>query len=87
MYFIVSVLEASFSSRSLSSKSEKLDEILILQIEDYNIAEKMILKVEELKMITAHSMLELVVKGTIEIHGEKIADMLGMKYIGKFDEG
>ncbi|WP_183078705.1 hypothetical protein [Sphingobacterium puteale] len=47
----------------------------------------MILKVEELKMITAHSMLELVVKGTIEIHGEKIADMLCMKYIGKFDKG
>ena len=46
----------------------------------------MILKVEELRMITAHSVLELVVKGTIEIHGEKIADMLGMKYIGKFDK-
>lgn len=69
-----------------TSKSEKLDEILILQIDDYNIAEKMILKVGELRMITAHSMLELVVKGTIEIHGKKIADMLGMKYIGKFDK-
>ena len=69
-----------------TSKSEKLDEILILQIEDYNIAEKMILKAEELRMITAHSVLELVVKGSIEIHGEKIADMLGMKYIGKFDK-
>jgi hypothetical protein len=69
-----------------TSKSEKLDEILILQIEDYNIAEKMILKVEELRMMMAHSMLQLVVKSTIEIHGEKIADMLGMKYIGKFDK-
>jgi hypothetical protein len=68
-----------------ASKSGKLDEILILQVEDYNVAEKMILTVDEMKIITANSMLDIIVKGNIKIDGEKIADALGMKYIGKFN--
>lgn len=47
----------------------------------------MILKVDQLKIITANSILELVVNGTIELDGEKISDRLGMNYIGKFDTG
>jgi len=68
-----------------TAKSGKLDEILVLQVEDYNVAEKMILKVDTMKIITANSMLDVVVKGNSKIDGEKIADVLGMKYIGKFD--
>ncbi|WP_293938254.1 immunity 22 family protein [Sphingobacterium sp. UBA5996] len=70
-----------------SSKSGNLDEILMLKIEDYNIAEKMILKVDELKMITTNSILEIVVNGTIDIDGKEVAETLGMAYIGKFDNG
>ena len=65
-------------------KSRKLDEILILEIKGYSVAEKMILKVDEMKIVTANSMLNLVIKGNLKIDGEKIADILGMKYIGKF---
>lgn len=68
-----------------TAKSGKLDEILILQVEDYIVAEKMILKVDELKILLANSILDLVLKGNLKIDGEKTADILGMKYIGKFD--
>ncbi|MEC3875492.1 immunity 22 family protein [Chryseobacterium salviniae] len=65
-------------------KSGRLDEILILQVEDYNVAEKMILKAEELKLTTTHSILDLIVKGNKKIDAEKIGNFLGMKYIGRF---
>ncbi|GAA5098626.1 hypothetical protein GCM10023210_35010 [Chryseobacterium ginsengisoli] len=68
-----------------TAKSEKLDEILILQVEDYNVAEKMILKVDTMKITTANSMLDLAVKGNLKLDGEKIGSALEMKYIGKFD--
>lgn len=68
-----------------AGKSGKLDEILILQIEDFNVAEKMILKVDKMKIPTASSMLELILPGSVKINGEDIADVLGMKYVGKFD--
>lgn len=68
-----------------NSKAGKLDEILILQVEDYNVAEKMILKVDEMKILTAHSILDIAVKGNLKMDGEKIAQALGMKYIGSFD--
>ena len=61
-----------------------MDEILILQVEDYQIAEEMILKVEEMKLLTANSMLDILVKGSFRVDGERIADVLGMRYIGKF---
>jgi len=67
-----------------TAKSEKLDEILILQIEDYSVAEKMILKADEMKILAASSILHLLVKGTFKIDGESTADALEMKYIGKF---
>jgi hypothetical protein len=66
-------------------KSTRLDEILILQVEDYNVAEKMILKTDELKITTANSILDLIIKGNKKIEAEKIGNMLGMKYIGTFD--
>ncbi|MCS3868603.1 hypothetical protein J3D55_001519 [Chryseobacterium ginsenosidimutans] len=68
-----------------TAKSGKLDEILILQVEDYNVAEKMILKVDTMKITTANSMLDLVVKGNIKIEGDKIGNNLNMNYIGKFE--
>lgn len=68
-----------------TAKGGKLDEILILQVEDYNVAEKMILKVDEMKIRTANAILDLVVKGGLKKDGESIADALGMRYIGKFD--
>lgn len=67
-----------------TAKSDKLDKILILQVKDNNVAEKMILKADEMKILTASSMLDLLVKGGFKIDGESIADALGMKYIGKF---
>ncbi|WP_132226003.1 hypothetical protein [Pedobacter sp. ok626] len=67
-----------------TAKSDNLDKILILQVKDYNVAEKMILKVDEMKILIANSMLDLLVKGSLKIEGESIADALGMKYIGKF---
>ncbi|AZB25083.1 MULTISPECIES: immunity 22 family protein [Bacteroidota] len=68
-----------------TAKKGKLDEVLILQIEDYNVAEKMILKVDELNLHTANSILDLIVKGAINLDGEQIGNLLNMKYIGKFD--
>lgn len=67
-----------------TAKSGKLDEILILQVEDYDVAEKMILKVDGMKILTASSMLDLIVQGGVKIDGKGIADVLGMKYVGKF---
>ena len=67
-----------------ADRSAKLDEILILQVEDYQIAEEMILKVEEMKLLTTNSMLDILVKGSFRVDGERIADVLGMQYIGKF---
>lgn len=68
-----------------SSKKEKIDEILILQVEDYDVAEKMILKADELKFNMASSMLDLIVNSTIVIDGNEVANKLGMNYIAKFD--
>ena len=67
-----------------TAKSDKLDNILILQVKDYHVAEKMILKADEMNILTANSMLDLLVKGELEIDVESVADALGMKYIGKF---
>jgi hypothetical protein len=68
-----------------TSKKQKVDEILVLQIEDYNVAEKMILKADELKFTTINSMLDLSVDSNIVIDGNEVANQLGMHFIGKFE--
>lgn len=68
-------------------RASKLDEMLVLQVEDFNVAEKMILKVDKMKITTAHSMLDLVVKSNAKIEPATISLALKMKYIGKFDKG
>lgn len=68
-----------------TAKGGKVDELLILQVEEYNVAEKMILKADEMQLLTASSILELVVQSKVKIDGDSLADVWGMKYIGKFD--
>lgn len=67
-------------------EKEKLDEMLITQVEDYSIAEKMILKVDEMQLSpTANAILDLVMDENIIIDPAKIGTALGMKYIGRFE--
>ncbi|GEP89745.1 Immunity protein 22 [Chitinophaga terrae (ex Kim and Jung 2007)] len=66
-------------------KKEKLDEMLINQVEDYNIAEKMILKADEMKVTTtANCILDISMDASVLIDETRIAAALGMKYIGRF---
>lgn len=68
-----------------NDKKEKLDEMLITQVEDYNVAEKMILKADEMKLpLLANIIIDLVVNGKQKIDGAKTGTALGMKYVGKF---
>ncbi|MDI4648031.1 immunity 22 family protein [Cohnella hashimotonis] len=69
-----------------SNKKEKLDEMIIMQVEDFNVAESMILKVDELQVSpTANAILDLIVYEPFKIDGSAIGSALGMAYIGKFD--
>lgn len=68
------------------SKSSKLDEMLVMQVEDFGVAEKMILSVDKMKIVSAHSMIDLVVKNDAKIDAEKVALALGMTYVGKFNK-
>jgi hypothetical protein len=68
-----------------TAKEKKLDEMIIIQVEEYEVAEKMILKLDKMKISpVANAILDLkVAKGT-KINGAGIGDALGMKYIGQF---
>ncbi len=67
------------------NKKGKLDEIIIIQVEDFNIAENMILQVDKMKIPpAANAILDLVADKSIKIDGAKISAALGMAYIGKF---
>lgn len=78
-----SVIKLNYHSQS---KSVKLDEMLVLQVEDFNVAEKMILKVDKMKIVSAHAMLDLVMKGESQVEPEQVALALGMSYVGKFSK-
>lgn len=65
--------------------AEKLDEMIIIQVQDYIIAENMILKMDEMKIpTTANAMLDLILENDAEINGEQVGAILGMQYIGIF---
>lgn len=68
-----------------SDKKEKLDEMLITRVEDYNVAEKMILKADEMKLPPlANIIIDLVVNEKQKIDGAKTGTALGMGFVGKF---
>ncbi|QNN41980.1 immunity 22 family protein [Pedobacter roseus] len=67
-----------------TENKEKVDEIIITHVEDYNIAEKMILKADKLAInSTTNLMLELISHQDLKID---INDKLGLSYIGDFQE-
>lgn len=67
-----------------TENKEKVDEIIITHVEDYNIAEKMILKADKLAInSTTNLMLELISHQDLKID---IDDKLGLSYIGDFQE-
>ncbi|WP_217594265.1 immunity 22 family protein [Cohnella sp. GbtcB17] len=69
-----------------SRKKEKLDEMIIMQVEDFHVAESMILKVDDMQISpTANAILDLIVYEKFKIDGSAIGSALGMTYIGKFD--
>jgi len=69
-----------------SYMKEKLDDMIINRIEDFNVAEKMILKADEMKIPNeVNAILDLFLNETSEIDGKKIGMNLGMKYIGRFE--
>lgn len=69
-----------------SNAKQKLDEMIILQIEDFSAAEKMILKADKMKLpVSANLILDLVVKGNVKVDGEKTGAAFGLKYIGEFE--
>ncbi|EGW30718.1 uncharacterized protein SPAPADRAFT_67966 [Spathaspora passalidarum NRRL Y-27907] len=49
-----------------------------------NVDEMLILKVDNLNIITVNSILELILKGDVRVDDERIGGALGMTYIGKF---
>ncbi|QJB39411.1 immunity 22 family protein [Chitinophaga oryzae] len=69
-----------------SGQKEKPDEMIITQIEDFTIAEKMILKADKMKITAAvNALLDIVVNKCAAIDAAAMSDVLGMKYIGKFE--
>lgn len=69
-----------------NDKKEKLDEMIITQVEDFSIAEDMILKVDKMEIsATANALLDLVAHKHSTIDGPGISAALGMKYIGRFE--
>lgn len=67
-----------------TENKEKVDEIIITHVEDYNIAEKIILKAGKLTInSTTNLMLELISHQDLKID---LDDKLGLSYIGDFQE-
>ncbi|MBE9601360.1 immunity 22 family protein [Pedobacter sp. MC2016-24] len=68
-----------------SKVAGKLDEIIILQVEDFEIAESMILAAAEMAIPdTVHAMLELILSEDAEISVPQVSATLEMHYVGKF---
>ncbi|MDG0811210.1 hypothetical protein [Cohnella rhizosphaerae] len=60
--------------------------MIIMQVEDFQVAESMILKADEMQISpTANAILDLIVDEPSKIDGLAIGTALGMTYIGKFD--
>ncbi|MBC9911780.1 immunity 22 family protein [Chitinophaga varians] len=69
-----------------NDRKEKLDEMIITQVEDFSIAEDMILKVDKMDIsATANALLDLVARKGSAIDGLRISAALGMRYIGRFE--
>lgn len=69
-----------------SKKKQRLDEMIITHVDDFNIAEKMILKADEMKApVECNAILDLYLNGNPKIDVDKIARFLGTTYIGRFE--
>ncbi len=67
------------------NKKEKMDQILILNVADYDVAEKMILKADEQKFNLTNSMLYISINSNIVVDGDEVGSKLGIVYVGKFE--
>lgn len=60
--------------------------MIIMQVEDFHVAESMILKVDDMQISpTENAILDLIVYEKSKIDALAIGSALGMTYIGKFD--
>lgn len=70
---------------SRSDEARRLDATLAIQVEDFSVAEKMILAIDDMKLApTAYAVLNVILDARVQIAGDTIGSALGMRYIGKF---
>lgn len=66
-------------------QQKRLDETIILNVHDLEVAESMILALDRMKIEPmAHAVLDVVLNRDLSIDAEGMGSALGLKYIGKF---
>ena len=68
-----------------TAKPTRLDEMLILQVKEMDVAERMILKVDAMKLSTANAILDVSLNHGVTLDGSAVASALGIQFIGTFD--